>query len=520
MSKNQKLNTILEIERLQKRVNELEKIYNSYDEVLDAFVEGFVMDLYSNDIIKVVDLDVLQTWFSNPDEYMSNITTLLTYYYIVDGNIFQLYDLLSSLPSLDYKITPLVKDKYYEEDLITIKRYLERKVRHKELTRDLLAQLASKGTVIGTWLGNKEEPYFYVFEDLQYVYPYGRAKGKMVAVIDLQWLDDMNEEERELVYQNLSPLVTARKYKRFKDNTKPELEKKLRYVVLPPDKTLVARIHTLNRNQRLGIPFGTPALFDMQHKQKLKDLERAIANKIIRAIAVLKFRGRDDNDNRVKASDKKKVFSGVKKALEKNASSKEGITCIAIPDFADFTFPEIKNGDKVLDPSKYEGIDNDITTAIGISNVLMNGTKSNYASAKLNLDIVYKKISIMLEKIEEIYNQLITIILGERGENYIFEYNKETPLTKAEKVDILMKLHRDEGFSLKYVIDHIDGIDWQSYIEQSLYEQEVLKLPEKIKPYKSSYTTSGEAGRPSNDDSDNENTISSKEHDGNNSPKE
>src|SRR3712207_8566895 len=33
----------------------------------------------------------------------------------------------------------------------------------RSLTRDLLVQLAHSGTLIGTWLGSKREPYFNVF---------------------------------------------------------------------------------------------------------------------------------------------------------------------------------------------------------------------------------------------------------------------------------------------------------------------------------------------------------------------
>ena len=417
--------------------------------------------------------------------------------------------MIFTLPSLDYKITVLKKDEQSQEDLQTIKLYLDKKIRHKELSRDLAIQLASKGTLIGTWLGNKKDPYFYVFDDLKYIYPYGRYKGQMVAVIDLEWLDHKSEEEREQIYNNLSPLVTEQKYLAYKAESDPKKKKELRYVTLPIEKTLVARIHTLSRNQRLGLPFGTQAIFDMQHKQRLKDLEIAVANKIIRAIAVLHFRGKDDNGTKVRAEDKKKVFAGVKKALEKNVKD-DGITCIAIPDYATFEFPELKNGDKVLMPDKYESINNDITTATGVSNVITNGTNGNYASASLNLNILYKKIGILLEKIEVVYNQLINIIFGDRGDNYIFSYNIEEPLTKKQKTDILMKLHTQEGFSLKYIIDQIDGVDWQDYIDQTLYEQEEMKLQDRIKPYSSAYTSSSsDGGRSSNDNTEDENDTNS-----------
>ena len=323
--KGSKNNRTIEIERLQQKVYELEnsKKFNSYDEVVNSFVDGMIIEMQNN--IKTVSLDTLQTWFNNPDRYMEQISNLLTYYYIIDGNMFQLYDLIFSLPDLNYKITAFDKTiPTYKEDMIKIKQALERKVRHKELTRDLLVQLAHDGTLLGTWLGSSKEPYFYTFNNLNYIYPYGRYKGKMIGTIDLKWLDELQEEERQLIYNNLSPLVSESKYKLWKQTTDTKKRKELQYINLPSDKTLVARIHTLNRNQRLGIPFGTQTLFDIQHKQKMKELERSIADKIIRAIAVLKFRGKDDNEVRVKESLKRDVFNKVKKALERNENGKEG----------------------------------------------------------------------------------------------------------------------------------------------------------------------------------------------------
>lgn len=511
-SKNKKdIETQKELERLQQKIYEIEKYKNSYDEVVDAFVEGFVMDLYNKDIIKRINNDTLQKWFSNPDEYMEKITSLLTYYYIVDGDIFQLFDLIFTLPTLEYNITVLNKDEKSQEDLALIKILLEKRIGHKGLTRDLLVQLASKGTLIGTWLGNNiKNLYFYTFDDLKYIYPYGRYRGDMVGVIDLEWLENKSQEERNSIYKNLSPIVTSSKYEKYKKETNEAKKKELKYVTLPIEKTLVERVHTLNRNQRLGVPFGTQAIMDMQHKQKLKDLEMAVANKIIRAIAVLKFKGKDDNDVKVKPEDKKKVFNGVKKALELNNNKDNGITCVAIPDFASFDFPELKNGEKALNPDKYESINNDITSATGVSPVLSNGTNGNYASASLNLTILYKKIGILLEKIEKIYNQLIDLALGERGNNYIFSYKTDEPLSQEKKLEALYKLQA-QGYSTKSVLDLL-GIDSDDYFKQSIYEIEELKLREKIIPPKSTYTLSD------NDRTSGNNTNLDDENDSNNSP--
>lgn len=517
-SKNQKTQ---ELERLQQRVNELEKQYNTYDEVCSNFVDGFIIEMQKN--IKTISLDTLQTWFNNPDQYMDSISNLLTYYYIIDGNIFQLYDLIFSLPKLNYKITVYDKSvKSSEKDIAKIKQTLERQVKYKRLTRDLLVQLAHEGSVLGTWLGNTANPYFYVFSDLEYIYPYGRNQGEMVGVIDLKWLDQMKDVEKAVMFNSLKPLVTQAKYDKYKNCTDSKKKDELRYIILPPDRSLVARAHTLNRNQRLGLPFGTQTLFDINHKQKLKELERAVADKIIRSIAVLKFRGKDDNDVKVNDTKKREVFNKVKKALERNDKLQNGLTVIGIPDFASFEQSEIKGGDKIFDSTKYEGINLDITNGTGISTALTNGTGGNFSSATQNLNIIYQKIAVMLEDLEEIFNQLIIIILGEKkGLNYKFEFDKEIPLTKKERVDTLMKLHNMEGFSLKAVVDEIGGIDWEDYIKQSIYEQEEMKLQEKIKPYASAFTSTGDnsGGAPEVTDPTNESTIKDKTNGGNEKPR-
>jgi hypothetical protein len=509
------------IEELQNRINELEKSSNNYDEVFSTFVQGFVMEQIGNNI-KTIEIKTLQTWFSNPDDYMEQISNLLTYYYITDGDIFQLYDLIFSLPKLDYSITPYEITKTYEKDMIKIRQVLDKKVKYKRLTRDLLVQEAHDGTVIGTWLGTSTDPYFQVFDNLNYIFPYGSNRSTMRAVFDLSYLDTLQEAERNALYENLKPLITQRKYEKWKNTKDLDKKKELQYVVLPSDKTLVARTHTLYRNQRLGVPHGTASLFDINHKQKMKELERSIADKVIRAVAVLKFKGKDDNENKVSSTAKQKVFAEVKKALEKSTKTNNGtMSLIGIPDFADFKPSTFGEGiDNALNPEKYENANRDTSVGIGINDVLVGGTNGNYASAKLNLEIIYQKIGVMLEDIEEIFNQLIVIILGEKkGLNYNFKFIKDMPISRKERIDYLMKLQA-QGQNIKYILDEL-GIDSYSYINQSIYEIETLKLREKIYPSQSVYTTSGsdnKGGAPTNNNPTNESTIQSTESGANDNP--
>lgn len=519
MANNKNDFTTEQIQKMQSRIDELEKSTNDRDTVFQNFVDGFVIEQV-NSSIKTIEIKTLQNWFSNPDEHMEQISNLLNYYYITDGDIFQLYDLIFSLPKLDYRIKAYETPKSYDKDLLKIKQVLEKKIKFKRLTRDLLIQEAHEGTVIGTWLGNATNPYFYVFNDLDHIFPYGMYKGTMRAVFDLEFLGKLKEPERNALYENLKPLITKAKFEKWKNTTDTEKKKEAQYVLLPADKTLVARGHTLYRNQRLGIPYGTASLFDMNHKQKMKELERSIADKVIRAIAVLKFSGKNDNGDKVPDSAKNVVFKSVKKALEKSTNSKNGtISVVAIPDFASFEQADLGKGvDNVLNPEKFENVNRDMSVSNGINDVLVGGNNGNYASAKLNLDIIYQKIGVMLEEIEEIYNQLIVMILGEKkGMNYTFEFIKDAPLSRKERVDTLMKFEA-QGHNLKYILDEL-GIDFQSYYNQSVYELNELKIRDTIKPPLSTYTaTSDDNGRPNETNPTNENTQISKEIDGNSNP--
>lgn len=463
--------------------------------------------MFNEGTIKTIDNKTLQKWLASPDTYNKEITDILNYYYITDGAIFQLYDMMSNLSELNYSIKSFSIGKSQDKNIKKIDKIMEKKIKYKILTRDILTQLHSKGTLICTWLGTKEKPYLFIFDDLDYVFPAYRREGEMVANIDLSWFDEMQEDEREIYFSNLSSMKIREKYDAYKKDRQNN-----KHLELPIDKTIVLRTHTTNRNQRLGIPHGTQTLFDLQHKKKMKDLEVTIANKVMRAIALLKFKGKDDNDTRVVPKSKALVLKEVKRVLQLNQTD-GGIACIGIPDFASFEFPEIKNSDKMLDSEKYKTVNRDISNGIGISTTLTTGLEGNFASAKLNLEMIYKKIGSSLEQIEEVYNKLIEWTLN-GNDDYFLEFDKEMPLTKKEKIETLFKLHQ-EGFAIKPVVDLIDGVDYNDYIAQSIYEIEKLKLREKIIPPSLSYTSSGKEDSTSSTSdtdtsSDNQNTIVAK----------
>lgn len=487
----------------------MEKALNEYMKNSDV-TDSFITQIFNEGITPTVDIKNLKNWLASPEEHQQELENLATYYYITNSSVFQLYDLAEVLPTLNYKTVVEEKDNDYESNKMAIKKVLK-KVKHKQLTRDLITQTIASGTLCGMWIGGKKNPYLFVFNDLEYVFPAYIKNGEWVLWLDLSWFDKMTEFQREFMLENLNPHVTESDYQAYKKNPQD-----IRYMDLPLEYTVCIKTHTLYRNQRFGLPWGTQSFLDNIHKEKLKDLEKSISNKVINSVAVFTLGNDEFTDDKI-ASKKGKVYRGVKTALQKN--NQDGITVVGIPHWTDLKFPTINT--EGLDPKKFESINDDLNTASnGVMNII-NG-KSNYSTGKLSMEIMYRKVAILLEQIEDqVYQKLINIILKKKDkDNYSIEYDKHAPLSTKEQLTILERLSATFGFSLKAVIDRLDGVDFEQYVTDSIYEQEELDLPNRIRPYSSAYTsTEGNVGAPSVDDSTNPSTEASKTDGGNNKPK-
>lgn len=453
-------------------------------------LNGFSTDRYSNGVLKDVDEKELQKWLANPTRYKDKLEKYAMYQYITQGDVFTLFDMVRVLPNLNYNINTLTPNKSNQNRLLTCRRYLN-EVNHKELTRDIVSQLVSSGTVVGVWIGkedskSKECPYLMLFDDLEYFFPGRRIRGKWTVWCDLSYFSiSSNMDYRMDLLDNLYPYITREDYENYLAN------EEYRYVELPVSRSVCLRTHTLKRNQRFGFPWNTSAIFDIKHKQKLRNLEKVASNKVMNAVAVLTL-GLDNESSTWKKLGKtltKSTFESVKKGLTDN---KEGETSIVgLPEWGKIEYPDTHVGD-VLDPEKITSINDDVSNDIGVSRGLTTGKDTTYAVAKLDLDILFNRIGEVLESIEsEVYNKFLRIILPNSiAYNFIFEYEKTYPLSSSEKLSALQYL-AGSGYAIKPMVESL-GIDFEQFIAQSLYEIEELDLRNKIKPPLTSYTATSE----------------------------
>ncbi|ETT49341.1 hypothetical protein BSK66_26715 [Paenibacillus odorifer] len=482
----------------------------------DEYAYTFSTKMFHDGITNKVSVETIQKYLSDPDNYIIEIEKLGRYYYGSNGDVFQLFDLARTLPSLNYKINTYDIPKNHEKNLAQINAIMK-KVKHRQLTRDIISQTVASGTFTGIWLGDKKKPYLYIFDRVDMAFPGYMLNGEWVVQVDLSWLSTMKDKEREVFIKNLTPYITMNAY----DNYKNSLDEEKRYIDLPQERTTVVRTHTLKRNQSFGTSWMTTGVLDLLHKEKLKDLEKSIANKIISAIAILTI-GSSDNEKHsyvnISKTVRNNIRKGAKAALDKDKA--KDVSFVSLPEFAKMEFPKMADAD-TLDPEKFTAINDDVSSSYGISSTVTRGSGGNYTSGKLNLDIQYKKLGVLLEDIEtEVYGKLINLVLPSNvSELYELNYDKEQPLTRKEKTDYLLKVHSQSGFSLKAFIDNVGGIDFEEYVQQSIYEQEVLKLPERIKPYSNAYTSTEESEtKPEEEYPENENTEKSKTSGSNDTP--
>lgn len=489
-------------------------------EEFNCILQTLQSDMYTNGVLKDVPIEKLQKYLANPDTYKKELERYSMYQYMSNGDIFQLYDLIKVLPNLNYRIKTLDPSSKNDNHILTIRRSLL-EMDYKELTRDILSQVVTSGTLVGLWVGKEEPkskntPYLMIFDNLNYFFPARRVQGKWRVWCDLSYFNNesISTDKRYEILENLSPYVTLEDSNRYM--TEGE---KYRYIEFPVERSVVIRTHTLKRNQRFGIPWNTQAIYDIKHKEKLRNLEKVASNKVMNAVAVLTI-GLKDKDqldrSYLKLPEKlvKNTFKSVKEGLMSNEEGEASV--VGLPEWADLKYPDQKTD--VLDPDKIETINEDISSSLGMAKALSNGTGGNYASAKLNLDIIYSRIGQLLESIEsEVFNKMIKILLPKnKGKDYFIEFEKTSPLTNKEKSDILFKLH-SLGYSLEPLIQML-GIDFTDYVKSSKYEIEDLKLRDIIHPPMSSYTMSdGESGR-KEEDTENTNSNNTKENDGNNIP--
>ena len=462
---------------------------------LQALTKNIAKGLFSQGIVKGLTPEQLENYLRNPDTNQGILGDIADYYYLANGEVRSLIDTVESLPSMQHRIKVLEKDSDTENNLKTLNKYLH-KINHKKLSRGIMKQVYAKGSVVGLWVGRGKKLSPFILPDASYYKVIKDLEGKLRIALDLNWFIHLDDSVRELYLTQLQGIIKASDFENFNDDPFGN-----KYVLVPIERSFVINHGVTSINQTTGSSGILPALQDIIHKKTLKDVERTVANKVINAVAVLtmgqnskqgeKQRDYDDIPFKLITS----IHNSVKQALSQGGT--DGLSLVSIPNFTKLEFPDVKVDG--LGDGKFKQTDSDIEKGLGLSPTILNGEGSNVGIANLHLDLFYRKLAIILEDIEyEVYNKLFNLLLkGTQKDNFFMEYDKERPLTLREKIEQQNKLN-DKGWSSRHLIESI-GFDFNEYLEQTVYENEVLKLNTQLLiPPRTSYTIASNVGNGQN----------------------
>ncbi|MGD6876783.1 hypothetical protein [Bacillus infantis] len=490
---------------------------NDYSEWIEvAGMTDYITQYGSGSSLNDIKLTDLYRYLQNPYSHIKEIQRSSKYLTNKNGVVKEVLRTFKSLPTLDYVLSWSTVD-----DEKKLKKY-ERKVHDflkeieiKSFVRDGFYEVGEMGTVV-TCLRNKKYVQFLELEDLRIN---RQRNGKWVVEYDLKSLENIKQLSDKLaIIESLPDEVTIAKYNLFKSKGED-----YRYIELSNCDVIPADSH---RNYPYGLPITIGGWASILQKEIINRVERSVADRLIKQVLILSAGTLD------KAGEKpvpKEVISAYFKEVSALMQKKEGMNqrtnessgtgTIALPHF--LKLEALKVDTEMFKKELYSKIENDIFMNIGISPALIygGGESGNFSAATLNSQKFFRYIFTLLEKFEILINRYIKQILPNTV-SCEFVFSKTTMLDRDKHIDQLKDLYMQTG-AAKFWLEAVTGLPYENVISQIEYEKKVLKTDKILSPPANAYTQSGKDknnGRPTDDNSNNENTIKSKSSGGNFSP--
>lgn len=451
----------------------------------------------SNSNYDLLDIEDLYEWQKNPIKYNKSLRDLSLYWYSQKGVLSEVYDLYKTLPTLDSS-NQINDSNYdsYEDDNKKISKY-DSGVKKIQI-REMLFETALMGTLMTYRRGTKVNPFIQIL-DPDYYYPARIKNGRWEVDCDLsQFVDGTGQNKtsrnRPNNFNNLKPEAIHAKDEL---NSQPkEVQEAFEawrkgkgrnnnnnLYALDMKRTGVVKNKSRQR-ERYGRPVGIAAFEDLLHKDLLKLAERAVVDKVIETLLIVKLGEEGKEGYHPTEAQAKKVYTSIKNVLN-GATKDKGNKLVGLPYWANIEALKVDLG--IFDNDKYAQIDQDILISLGVSGILNIGQGNNYSSGTINENIFYSKIFDILEQIEEeVYNVQYDQIVTKADTKFRKKFARTTTVDSNKKIEVYEKLI-DKGGAIKPLFDEI-GSDFDAYIKQVDYEKTQLGINDKFKPFQTSFT--------------------------------
>lgn len=466
-----------------------------------------------------IKLQDLYVYLQNPYAHIRSIRRASKYLNNKNGILKEVTRTFKALPTLEYMTS---WSEYSDEKKI---RKYERKVEDfledidvVDLVKTGLQEIADIGTVV-TCLRSQKYVQFLDLDDLRII---KMRNGKWVVEFDLQTIKNTDlPYNTATVIESLPDEITIARYNEYLKKGED-----YRYVELK-------NCDVISLDAPRNMPFGLPITFSgwsaVLQKEMINRVERSVADRLIKQIFILKAGFMDKNNEKmVPRPTIEAYFKEISRVLAKKedrfGNSQDGMSgtgLISLLQGLDIDTLDVNTD--MFKKELYEKIDNDIYQSLGVSPQLIwgGGSSGNYSSAEMNSQKFLSSIFDTVRKFEKVINNYLKQILP-KDLRCTFKFFKSTINDKQKNIDHFQKIFLQTGVS-KYWLEAATGLNYKDVLRQAKYEKEELNVEDILYPPQNAYTQSGSssgdnAGRPTEENPTNENTIKSKGSGSNDAP--
>lgn len=493
----------------------MEKYTESWMEVSSINSLGGFIGTTSHNTNHEVTRDDITRFLLNPYAHLKQIRNASVYLTGKHGILRDVLRMVKSLATLKYSLQwsnyeDRERNKENEE---LVQEFLDR-INMTEFIRDGLYEVAELGTVV-TCLRSKS---YVQFLDVDSLSINKQRNGKWVVEYDLASLDNISGMQSKINEINsLPPEVTLAKYNDYrnsKDNAKRFIEISNCHVVKMDGK----------RNSPYGFPMTMGAWLSLAQKDIINEVERSVADRLIKQIVVLSAGHLDKEQKRPVPKELlsayfKEITSMLEKQDQNSSKAKKsgGIGTIALPDF--LSIDSLRVDTTMFEKELYDKINDDIFLDLGVSPALIAGLGGSYASAGINNEKFFSVVIVLLEQFERIINDYIKMIIP-KTEKCEIVFDRTTVLDKNAEIENKKEFYMQTSVIQPWIDALFGGGSFPSVVSQAEYEKDVIGTDKLFHPAKNAYTTSGKDSDGTKEDSeiDNENTMKTRQDDGNSTP--
>lgn len=504
----------------------IEHEQQSYE--FNSSMTPFEMIIWNDSVIDM-NPESVKKWLKDPMVYNKQVRDLSNKLYNTNGIYTNVIDYTVSIPTLDRVIYSIDKqNKNYSKNKNKFIKTL-RIMKDKIITRDLLFKAVlegvafayfevtqnnaiDKGFLSDTEIDNiveinQEYNCSVIPLPTDYCKIVGTRNSAYIVAFDMSYFDQFRSNGLARKLKSY-PKEIRDKYKIYRQNPNS-----YKWAILDNNKTIAIKVRS-KRDERWGRPLGLAAYIDMMYDAYFTETKRKVLDDVNNTIIYQTFpEGEKKGTSSLNQKQQKDQHDNVKRALFTKNKTGGGVSFFSLA--SGTKLDKIKTDTEVLKTGSEPELIKRIATDLGFAGSALNGEDSNFSSQQMNIELVTREVLTWLEQIQEEYNKVINANIIKDSSCYVELYYIPTTIANQNNfVGYMKDLYTFGKGSLQAWIAST-GFSPQAYL--ALMDEELEEDFENKYPlHATSYTQSGkDAGRPTEDNPTNSNTIAAKTNNSN-----